>query len=404
MLFCLLSQILITKKKTHPLLLNAPNISQIFQTEAFKTEGKLNIPGSGNIVVTLAEKYDIEDLLTYIINNNILDPEDNFIPKFVGNEFTNGSINCGGIVTLTTQRYGLSNVEGLFYADEIPEFSTVTDEQRLNIWPGKIEKVIGTHLCKIEQDELGLYKINETLVKDTNKGKKFYKIFLPTIIGEVNDPNSQFRCTNEETYTQTLEGFAYNDLLLPLTKLLDMRGQTVGKLQSQEDTENPFFNLLYYNSIDLNDVMFPPDTSGLRRNQTCTCDIPLDLTHGFAFSTLFGDQSRYLDAHVYIRNKFPSYTDLEGGIFNLGFTDSTYADSHRCSCYNIFGDNAWAVPKYNELGNKHLITQSNTFKLGTNDWITSKISYSGASNPGAEEDENLSTTQNINIEVTQQTP
>jgi len=58
---------------------------------------------------------------------------------------------------LSSDRFGMVNLDNLFYAEGIPEFSTVTDEERINIYPGKIEKVFGQYICKIEKDRFGIY-------------------------------------------------------------------------------------------------------------------------------------------------------------------------------------------------------------------------------------------------------
>jgi len=62
MLLCLLSQILITKKKTSDLLLNAPDISQLYSTTAFKNKGLLSINKLSGPIIVLEEK-DIEEAL-----------------------------------------------------------------------------------------------------------------------------------------------------------------------------------------------------------------------------------------------------------------------------------------------------------------------------------------------------
>lgn len=364
MLICLLSQILITKKRNTSLLLNAPNIAQIYQTLSFKTKGLLTINNNTNPVITLNGE-NIEVLLKILLQNNILDESDIFIPEFYVQKYSNGYIDCGGKITNSTDRFGLVNLEDLFYAEGTPEFSTVTAEQRLNIYPGIINKVLGMYLCQLKKDKLGLYQINTDLV---DQNDKFYKVFLPTIHSHTNKEGAKYSFKNTNTYKQILEGFAYNDVLFPLTRVLKEQGHEVSALNSQEDVEQPFFNLLYYNSIDLKFEMEPSnDKQFVMHGVDCGCPVPVDYCHGFAFITLFGDQSRYLDASVYARNVL-NYTTFSSVDFNLGYTNSHDIDGkYRCNCYDVFGKNrrsfVWRT----------LPSGSNQFKLGTEDWSTSKV-------------------------------
>jgi hypothetical protein len=81
--------------------------------------------------------------------------------------------------------------------------------------------VFGTYLCRLEKDRFGLYKVNEKLLKkDADGNEKFYKIFLPVIHSHTNKKGAKYNCTNTEIYKEMLEGFAYNDVLLPTTKIL----------------------------------------------------------------------------------------------------------------------------------------------------------------------------------------
>jgi len=159
MLLCMLSQILITKKKNADILLNAPDISKIYQTVSFKNKGLLTTINNNNPIIVL-NGIDIEELLANLWNNSILDTEDIFIPLFETSKYTNGYLYCGGKITNSTNRFGIVNLEDLFYAEGLPEFSNVTDEQRVNIYPGIITNVYDMYLCQLEKDRYGLYKIN----------------------------------------------------------------------------------------------------------------------------------------------------------------------------------------------------------------------------------------------------
>ena len=65
-----------------------------------------------------------------------------------------------------------------------------------------------------------------------------------------------------------LEGLSYNEILIPTTKILEMQNTKISQLRSQ-DSDNPQFNLLYYNA-------FTKQKSGS------------------GAITLFGDQSAYV--------------------------------------------------------------------------------------------------------------
>ena len=353
MLLCLLSQILITKRKTTNLLLNAPDVSQLYSTTAFKNKGMLSINSTSSPIVVLEEK-NIEEALYYILNNNILSYADNFVPRFTVNKYSNGYIDCGGKISVSSDRFGMVNLDNLFFAEGIPEFSTVTDEERLNIYPGKIEKVFGQYVCKIEKNKLGLYQINEDLIKVVDGKRKFYKIFLPTIHSHTNKEGAKYNCKNTETYKQMLEGYAYNDVLLPLTNIMQKKRKNINQLNSQEDLEHPFFNLLYYNSINLKHNM---------ERKNCQFDTPMDYCHGFAFITLFGDQSRFIDAMVWKKNSANGLTaNYVGADTNIGFYDDGDVGSGCFGKYVYFRDGytAW----------KYATAPSTQFVLGTDDWRT----------------------------------
>jgi len=179
----------------------------------------LSINILNNPTVVLNDR-DIEEALSLILNNGTLQDEDNFIPMFKVSKYSNGYIDCGGKITVSSDRFGMINLDNLFFAEGVPEFSTVDKEQRVNIYPGKIEKVLGKYLCKIEKNKFGLYQINEELIKVVDGKRKFYKIFLPTIHSHTNKEGAKYNCKNTETYKEMLEGFAYNDVLLPLTNIL----------------------------------------------------------------------------------------------------------------------------------------------------------------------------------------
>ena len=99
----------------------------------------------------------------------------------------------------------------------------------------------------------------------------------------------------------------------------------------------------------------------------CGCPVPVDYCHGFAFITLFGDQSRYLDASVYARNVL-NETRFYSVDFNLGYTNSSEIKSgYRCCCHDVFGKNRRSFVY------RTLPVGSNQFKLGTEDWHTSTV-------------------------------
>ena len=355
MLLCLLSQILITKKKTSDLLLNSPDVSSIFQTTNFKNKGLLKISNTKNPIIVLND-IDIETALLHIINNQTLKSEDNFIPIFKVNKYSNGYIDCGGKISISSDNLGFINLDNLFYAEGVPQFSTVNDKQRVNIYPGKIEKVFSKYLCKIEKDKFGLYQINDTLVKKVGGEDKFYKIFLPTIHSHTNKEGAKYNCTNTATYKEMLEGFAYNDVLLPYTRILQMQGKDISNLNSQEDLEDPFFNLLFYNSINLKWHM-------QKINGGCPDLVaPTDYSHGFAFITLFGDQSRFLDAQVWRKNSIHGLNETEMEV-NVGYYNKGNIADMDCMGKFVY----WENP-YTEW--KTYSCPSDQFVLGTSDWST----------------------------------
>jgi len=106
MLLCMLSQILITKKKNADILLNAPDISKIYQTVSFKNKVLLTTINNNNPIIVL-NGIDIEELLANLWNNSILDTEDIFIPLFETSKYTNGYLYCGGKITNSTNRFGI---------------------------------------------------------------------------------------------------------------------------------------------------------------------------------------------------------------------------------------------------------------------------------------------------------
>ena len=167
-----------------------------------------------------------------MLSNNILDDSDIFIPLFESDKYSNGYIDCGGKISNSTNRFGIANLEDLYYAEGQPEFATVTEEERVNIYPGVITNVFGTYLCKLEKDKYGLYKINEDLIKIVDGKKKFYKIFLPVIHSHTNNKNKKYSFTNYDIYKEILEGFAFNDVLFPLTRVLQEQGKEVTGLNS----------------------------------------------------------------------------------------------------------------------------------------------------------------------------
>lgn len=353
MLLCLLSQILITKRKTADLLLNAPDISQIYSTTSFKNKGLLSINILNNPTVVLEDR-DIEEALNLILNNGTLQDEDNFIPIFKVSKYSNGYIDCGGKITVSSDRFGMINLDNLFFAEGVPEFSTVDKEQRVNIYPGKIEKVLGKYLCKIEKDKFGLYQVNEELIKVVDGKRKFYKIFLPTIHSHTNKEGAKYNCKNTETYKEMLEGFAYNDVLLPLTNILQKQGKEIDQLNSQEDLDNPFFNLLYYNSINLKWYM-------QKINGGCEDLIaPTDYSHGFAFITLFGDQSRFLDAQVWRKNSIHGLDETEMEV-NVGYYNKDNGANPDCTGRFVYWKNPYTAWKSYSCPKEE-------FTLGTSDW------------------------------------
>jgi len=57
----------------------------------------------------------------------VLDFDDIYIPMFYSDGYSNGKIDCGGKISTNTDRFGMVNLEDLFYAEGLPEFSTITD-------------------------------------------------------------------------------------------------------------------------------------------------------------------------------------------------------------------------------------------------------------------------------------
>ena len=391
MLLCMLSQILITKKKNSDLLLNAPDIALIYQSLSFKTKGLLTTKNVKNPIITLNGK-DIEKLISILLEIGVLDANDIFIPMFESDKYSNGYIDCGGKITNNVNRFGIANLEDLFYAEGLPEFSNVTDEERINIFPGVIESVFGTYLCKLKKDKYGLYEVNNELVQVVDGKKKFYKIFLPVIHSHTNKEGAKYNCKNYDIYKEILEGFAYNDVLFPLTRVLKEQGKEIGELNSQEDLENPFFNLLYYNSIELG---FQKAT--IYQSNLSNGDIEVDFSHGFAFISLFGDQSRYLDADVFRRNI--DISAPEDALMTLYGAD--YNNGKAQYGYNTYGNNAFRTFLFPIEVNLQEHPEA-PFYLGTKDWATSKIDYTGgrsdnsatSDNPNTEDPQNNTLPEN----------
>ena len=270
LLFCMLSQILIAKCKNDTLRLNAPDI--LYKTDIFNNELLLSLNKTKNISLSLNGK-DIELSINGLLRNNILDKEDIFIPKF--------KTNINEINLIIRNTLSDSNITTTMTGIEYPYFSSITEEQIKNIYPGKIISMQNQYICELEKNEDGTYKVNEELVDNG----KFYKIFLPTLISESNVPGKKFSCTNTNTYKFILEGCAYNDVLLPLTKILDIQGKPIKQLKSQ-DSDNPQFNLLYYNA-----TIKQKEATGA--------------------VTLFGDQSAFVDASNFTNpSSFKMETDL----------------------------------------------------------------------------------------------
>ena len=385
MLLCLLSQILITKKKTTNLLLNSPDISYIFSTTAFKNKGMLSIESKNDPIIILEEK-NVEDALNFIINNEIIDSQDNFVPKFKVDKYSNGYIDCGGKINTSTDRFGLINLDNLFFLEGVPEFSTVTEKERVNIYPGKIQRVFDKYLCIIEKDKFGLYQINNQLIKKVDGEDKFYKIFLPTIHSHTNKEGAKYNCKNVETYKEMLEGFAYNDVLLPYTKILQLQGKDINNLNSQESLEDPFFNLLFYNSINLKWAMQKieggcPDLTA-----------PTDFSHGFAFITLFGDQSRFLDAQVWRKNSTHGLTKTEMEV-NVGYYNKGNGSNPDCVGKFVYWKNPYTAWE-------SVTCPADQFILGTSDWSTftvnTKSTYNTVNYDASSDDETTDETENNN--------
>ena len=376
MLFCLLSQILIAKCKNSDLLLNAPDIAQLFQSTSFKNKVKLTVKGDQEPVFVLNGK-DIETLLSGIINNGVLDPSDNFVPKFISHDYSDGYLDCGGKISTSTNRFGLVNLEELFWNEGLPKFCTLeSSEDRYNIYPGKIKSVFGTYLCIIEKNRIGVFQKNKDLIQNG----KFYKIFMPVLHSKSNaSASTPYSCKNLSTYKEMLEGFAYNDVLIPKTALFKMQGVQLSKLNAQEDLEEPFFNLLYFNSINLK---FDMDIS-----EHCSEEIggtfyrPRDFSEGFAFTTLFGDQSRYLDAHVFLAN---SVDQLPNACWDV---DDGY---QCCAClgHNTYG--RYGSDNYHHnLSNNDTLCPKDQFRLATEDWANARIEVQAQESGSGDTDDNF---------------
>ena len=254
LLLCMLSQILIAKCKNDVLSLNVPD--QLYNTESFNNEFGLTLNKVRNISPILNGK-DSESILEKLLNGKILEQEDIFVPQFKAK-----LVNAKIIVKDTVS---ISDLKDLFTGSEYPYFSSITQEQLTNIYPGKITNVRNKYICELEKNIDGTYMINDSILVND----KFYKIFLPTLITDSNDPSKKFSCLNTDTYKFMLEGYAYNDILLPTTKILQIQGTEITRLRSQ-DSDNPQFNLLYYNAFT-------------------------SQNNGIGAVTLFGDQSAVIN-------------------------------------------------------------------------------------------------------------
>ena len=254
LLLCMLSQILIAKCKNSTLRLNTPD--DLYNTDVFSNDLLLSLNKTNNISLNLNGK-DIEKALSGLLSVNVLENSDIFIPKFIASIVDTHLI-------IRDQEYN-SKLNDIFSGSEYPYFSSIGEEELVNIYPGKIISLENGYICRLEKNYDGTYAKNTSLIN--NEGK-FYKIFLPTLISEANDPESQFNCKNTDTYKFMLEGLSYNEILIPTTKILEMQNTKISQLRSQ-DSDNPQFNLLYYNA-------FTKQKSGS------------------GAITLFGDQSAYV--------------------------------------------------------------------------------------------------------------
>jgi hypothetical protein len=82
--------------------------------------------------------------------------------------------------------------------------------------------------------------------------------------------------------------------------------------------------------------------------KNCQFDTPMDYCHGFAFVTLFGDQSRFIDAMVWKQNSTDGLTkNYVGADTNIGFYDDGYPESGCFGKYVYFKDGytAWKYAK-----------------------------------------------------------
>ena len=271
LLLCMLSQILITKCKNGTLSLNAPDI--IYSTSVFSNDLLLSLNKTKIVSLTLNGK-SIDKAISELLRLKILDNEDIFIPSF--------NISIKDLHLIINDTLYTSSLQDIFEGSEIPYFSSVTEEELKNIYPGKILSIEDKYICKLQKNENGTYAKNEDIMENG----KFYKIFLPTLISEVNDSESQFNCTNTDTYKFILEGLAYNDVLLPATKILDMQNIKTKNLRSQ-DSDNPQFNLVYYNAFTKQ-------------------------WFGTGAVTLFGDQSAFINT-----SNFNESSDFPKPVFDM---------------------------------------------------------------------------------------
>jgi len=63
-------------------------------------------------------------------------------------------------------------------------------------------------------------------------------VFIPQLISEANKPGAEFSIYDHSHYKSILEGYCFNDVLIPMTKILRIKGQDIKQLRSQ-DSENP---------------------------------------------------------------------------------------------------------------------------------------------------------------------
>jgi len=87
---------------------------------------------------------------------------------------------------------------------------------------------------------------------------------------------------------------------------------------------------------------------------------PTDYSHGFAFITLFGDQSRFLDAQVWRKNSIHGLDETEMEV-NVGYYNKDNGAYPNCTGRFVYWKNPYTAWKSYSCPKEE-------FTLGTSDW------------------------------------